>query len=171
MVAGAGHSPFEAKEKDPHIEFERNSDGGWNVHGHGENMGKPFVWTDVVTKTGEVKVYREHAGSDRGKVEQGTPGRLTTGGPPPPQVGLETALLQTAGVNGGTAEERRDEALKRRKDLLHWRAGQGIDVGVQAAHEPEVGEAEISTVHFLVHSEKYWGKRFCLYHPWTPTRG
>lgn len=35
VIAGAGHSLFEFKEKDVHIEFERNSDGGWNVHGHG----------------------------------------------------------------------------------------------------------------------------------------
>ena len=55
MIAGAGHSPFEVKEEDLHIDFERNSYGGWSVHGHGESIGKLCMWTGVVTKTGKVE--------------------------------------------------------------------------------------------------------------------
>ena len=91
-------------------------------------------------------------------MDEGTSGGLTTGGPPPPPVGLEPVLLQTDGVCGGTVGERREAALGGRKDLLHWRAGKGVDVGVQTARGPDVGETEISAVHFLVDSEKYWGK-------------
>ena len=78
------------------------------------------------------------------------PGGPTTGGPLPPPVGLGTVLLDTAGVGGGMAGDRRDDSCGGREDLLHWRVGQGVDVG----------EAEISAIHFLVHSEKNWGKRF-----------
>ena len=114
------------------------------------------MWVCVITKTGEVEVYREYVGGYRGTVEDGTPGGLTSRGPPPPPpVGLQTAPLQTAGVSGGTARERQDETLEGRGDLLRWRAGQ-VDVGVQKARGPDVGEAEISAVHFLGHSAKYW---------------
>ena len=69
----AGHSLFELNGKDLHIEFIRNSNWGCNAHGQGENIGKPFLWTSVVTKTGEVEVYREYVGGGRGNI--GTRGR------------------------------------------------------------------------------------------------
>ena len=93
MIAGAGHSPFEVKEEDLHINSERNSDAGWNVHGHGEKIGKPFVSTGVVTKIGKAEVYHEYVGGDLGNMDEGTPGGLTTGGPPPPPVGFRTRYL------------------------------------------------------------------------------
>ena len=49
---------------------------------------------------------------------------------------------------------------RERKDLLHFRAGLGVGVGIQTARGPDVGEEEVSAVDFRVYSEKYWGKRF-----------
>ena len=52
VAGGAGHSLFELEEKDLPIDLERNSDGGWNMHGRRENIGEPFVWTGIVSNAG-----------------------------------------------------------------------------------------------------------------------
>lgn len=54
--------------------------------------------------------------------------------------------------------EGRDEASGGRVDLLYRRVGEGVDVGVQGTR-PDIGEAEISAVHVLFCSEKYWRER------------
>ena len=95
-------------------------------------------------------------GDGLGNVEKGTrPEDQKTAGPPQPPIGLETAPLQTAGASRGTAGKGRDEAFEGCEDLLHWRAGQCVDVGVQTARGPDVDDAEISVVHFLARPGKY----------------
>ena len=44
--------------------------------------------------------------------------------------------------------------------LLHFRNGAASDSGVQRSRGPDVGEAELSLVHFSVWAKKYWGKSF-----------
>ena len=57
--------------------------------------------------------------------------------------------MHSAGVSEGTTGEGLEEALEGCYDFLHWRAGQGVDVGVQTARGPDVDEAEIPAVHTL----------------------
>lgn len=45
-------------------------------------------------------------------------------------------------------------------DLLHFRNGASVDTSVKRQRGPNIGEAELSVVHFIVWSEKYWGKTF-----------
>ena len=42
--------------------------GGGKQYAHG---GRPFVWTGLLAKTGDVEIYREYAGGGRGNLEEG----------------------------------------------------------------------------------------------------
>lgn len=44
--------------------------------------------------------------------------------------------------------------------LLHFVDGARPDRGVQRKRGPDVGEAELSLVHFIAWAKKYWGKEF-----------
>lgn len=45
-------------------------------------------------------------------------------------------------------------------DLLIWKVGHGVDVGVRTSRAPDIGGEEISAVDFMVHCQNKWGKRF-----------
>ncbi|CAM9353942.1 unnamed protein product, partial [Hapterophycus canaliculatus] len=57
-------------------------------------------------------------------------------------------------------EGRQSENATGQEDLLHFRRGPGVGGGVQRQRGPGIGEAELSVVHFIVWSEKYWGRSF-----------
>ncbi|CAN0430768.1 unnamed protein product [Pylaiella littoralis] len=47
-----------------------------------------------------------------------------------------------------------------KEPLLHFRNGTAGDMGIHRHREPDIGEAELSIVHFIVWDKKYWGNKF-----------
>ncbi|CAN0556436.1 unnamed protein product [Ectocarpus sp. 12 AP-2014] len=52
------------------------------------------------------------------------------------------------------------EALSGTETLLHFRNGNDSIPGVERQRGPDIGEAELSVIHFIVWAKKYWGKSF-----------
>ncbi|CAM9273172.1 unnamed protein product, partial [Laminaria digitata] len=65
VLNGEGRKPREVEEENLHVEFERNSGGGWNVHRRGVNDREPFVWSGLLAKNGEIDIHREYLGGAR----------------------------------------------------------------------------------------------------------
>ena len=61
---------------------------------------------------------------------------------------------------GEVARETPPRELSMRGPLVHYREGSGADARMKRLPGPNVGEAELSLVHFMVWSKKYFGNDF-----------
>ncbi|CBJ31813.1 hypothetical protein Esi_0285_0022 [Ectocarpus siliculosus] len=71
----------------------------------------------------------------------------------PPGVDVEGIGLEMAREGAG-------EALPETEPLLHFRDGTDTIEGVERQRGPDIGEAELSVIHFIAWAKKYWGKSF-----------
>ncbi|CAN0447121.1 unnamed protein product, partial [Ectocarpus sp. 8 AP-2014] len=71
----------------------------------------------------------------------------------PPGVDAEGTGLEVGREGAG-------EALSETEPLLHFRDGTDTIEGVERQRGPDIGEAELSVIHFIVRAKKYWGKSF-----------
>lgn len=61
---------------------------------------------------------------------------------------------------GGLAADATGGGFDLKELLLHFRDGATAHEGTGRREGPDVGEAELSLVHFIVHAKMYWGKEF-----------
>ncbi|CAB1102931.1 unnamed protein product [Ectocarpus sp. CCAP 1310/34] len=122
-------------------------------------------WTGDCTPKGNVTFYgvggeaglkTPHAADPAVSSGGGVPGGPSTSPEVPvPVDGVESSTMRSGG--DGT-EEGVVPTLAEEDPLLHYRRGAGRSI--QRERGPNIGEAELSLVHFIVWAKKYWGLNF-----------
>ncbi|CAB1118306.1 unnamed protein product [Ectocarpus sp. CCAP 1310/34] len=68
--------------------------------------------------------------------------------------------VHAEGIGLEVGREGAGKALSETEPLLHFRDGTNTIEGVERQRGPDIGEAELSVIHFIVWAKKYWGESF-----------
>ncbi|CAB1103684.1 unnamed protein product [Ectocarpus sp. CCAP 1310/34] len=68
--------------------------------------------------------------------------------------------VDAEGIGLEVGREGAGQALSETEPLLHFRDGTDTIEGVERQRGPDIGEAKLSVIHFIVWAKKYWGEIF-----------
>ncbi|CAB1109426.1 unnamed protein product [Ectocarpus sp. CCAP 1310/34] len=119
-------------------------------------------WTGDCTPKGVVAFYG--VGGEAGSPDAADPAVSSGGGLPggpatSPEVPVQIDSVESSTVcSGGDGTDEGGVPTLAEDPLFHYRRGVGRSV--QQEHGPNIGEAELYLVHFIVWANKYWGLNF-----------